>query len=132
VTLIDDTYNAAPASSLAALEILASVSGRKLAVLGDMLELGAAEEQAHHEVGRRAAEVVTALVTVGRRGAWIAEAAREAGLPSGQIITCASREEAVVALRPLLRPGDYVLIKASRGMELEHIVAALLHRLGEE
>jgi UDP-N-acetylmuramoyl-tripeptide--D-alanyl-D-alanine ligase len=132
VTLIDDTYNAAPASVLAALEILAGVSGRRFAVLGDMLELGAAEEQAHHEVGRHAAGVVTLLVTVGRRAAWITEAAHAAGLPSGQIITCATKEEAVVALRPLLRQGDYVLIKASRGMELEHVVTALRHRLEEE
>ena len=132
VTLIDDTYNAAPASAFAALDILASVSGRKLAVMGDMLELGGVEEQAHRDVGRRVAEVVTTLVTVGRRAEWIAEAAQEAGLSPGQIVACASREEAVAALRPLLRQGDYVLIKASRGMELEYVVAALRHRQEEE
>lgn len=132
VTLIDDTYNAAPSSTLAALDLLADLPGRKLAVLGDMLELGSAERRGHHEVGRRAAEVAEALVTVGPRGAWIADAAREAGMPAAQIVACATNEAAVAALRPLLREGDYVLVKGSRGMEMEHIVAALRRRLEED
>lgn len=132
VTLIDDSYNAAPASTLAALDLLADLPGRKLAVLGDMLELGAAERRGHREVGRRAAEVAEALVTVGPRGAWIAEAAREAGLPAAQIVACATNAEAVAALRPLLREGDHVLVKGSRGMEMEQIVAALRRRLEED
>lgn len=131
-TLIDDTYNAAPLSTLAALDLLADTPGRKLAVLGDMLELGAAEEEGHRQVGRRAAEVVEALITVGERGRWIAAAARAAGMPEDRITACAGNEEAAAALRPLLAPGTYVLVKGSRGMEMERIVAALRRRPEEE
>lgn len=130
--LIDDTYNAAPSSTLAALDLLADLPGRRLAVLGDMLELGAAEEQAHQAVGRRAAEVAALLVTVGPRGRQIAEAARAAGLPADRIVVCATNEAAVAALRPLLAAGDYVLVKGSRGMEMERIVSALRRRQEEE
>lgn len=132
VTLIDDTYNAAPASTLAALDLLAELPGRRIAVLGDMLELGAAEEAGHRDVGRRAAEVAGALVTVGRRAAWIAEAAREAGLPDERVRVCSTNEAALDALRALLQPGDYVLIKGSRGMEMERIVTALRRRQEED
>ncbi|HMQ33570.1 MAG TPA: UDP-N-acetylmuramoyl-tripeptide--D-alanyl-D-alanine ligase [Chloroflexaceae bacterium] len=132
VTLIDDTYNAAPASTLAALDLLAGLPGRRIAVLGDMLELGAAEEAGHRDVGRRAAEVAAALVAVGGRAAWIAEAARAAGLPAERVVACPTNEAALAALRTLLRPGDYVLIKGSRGMEMERIVAALRRRQEED
>jgi len=131
-TLIDDTYNAAPISTLAALDMLADTKGRRVAVLGDMLELGSAEEEGHRQVGRRAAEVAHLLITVGRRAAWMAAAAREAGMPLEQIVTCETSEEGIVTILPLLQPGDQVLVKASRGMELDHIVAALHHRPEEE
>lgn len=130
-TLIDDTYNAAPLSTLAALDLLAETPGRRVAVIGDMLELGAAERLAHQQVGRRAAEVVEALITVGPRGAWVAEAAQVAGM-LGEIVVCADNAEAVAALRPLLAPGTVVLVKGSRGMEMERIVAALRRRPEEE
>lgn len=131
-TLIDDTYNAAPLSVLSALGLLAETPGRRVAILGDMLELGSAAEEGHRQVGRRAAEVARLLITVGPQAAWIAEAARAAGMPAGQVIACATREEAEAAARPLLQAGDHVLIKASRGIELEHLVAALQHRSEEE
>jgi UDP-N-acetylmuramoyl-tripeptide--D-alanyl-D-alanine ligase len=131
-TMIDDTYNAAPASTFAALDLLADLPGRKLAVLGDMLELGAAEEQAHRDVGRRVAEVAEMLVTVGPRARWIAEAAREAGMPPGQVVVCETNEAAVVVLAALLGRGDQVLIKGSRGVEMERIVVALRRRLEQE
>jgi UDP-N-acetylmuramoyl-tripeptide--D-alanyl-D-alanine ligase len=131
-TLIDDTYNAAPISTLAALGLLADTKGRRVAVLGDMLELGSAEEEGHRQVGRQAAQVVHLLITVGRRAAWIAAAAREAGMALDQIVTCETSEEGIVTILPLLQPGDQVLVKASRGMELDHIVAALHHRPEEE
>jgi UDP-N-acetylmuramoyl-tripeptide--D-alanyl-D-alanine ligase len=131
-TIIDDTYNAAPISTLAALDLLADLRGRKIAVLGDMLELGAVAEEGHRAVGRQAATVVETLVTVGPQAAWIAAAAHEAGMPAERILACATNEAAVAALTPLLQAGDYVLVKGSRGMELERIVSALRPRLEEE
>jgi UDP-N-acetylmuramoyl-tripeptide--D-alanyl-D-alanine ligase len=103
-----------------------------VAILGDMLELGTAEEEGHRQVGRRAAEVAQLLITVGQRARWIAEAARMAGMPASQIMAFDTSAEASNAAIPLLRPGDYVLVKASRGMELEHVVAALQRRPEEE
>jgi UDP-N-acetylmuramoyl-tripeptide--D-alanyl-D-alanine ligase len=131
-TLIDDSYNAAPASTLAALDILADTEGRRVAILGDMLELGAAEEEGHRQVGGRLAEVAQILVTIGRRARWFAEAAREAGMPAGQIFAYDTSEEGTQAVLPLLQPGDIILVKGSRGMELERIVAALHRRPQEE
>ncbi|MEI7644031.1 MAG: UDP-N-acetylmuramoyl-tripeptide--D-alanyl-D-alanine ligase [Chloroflexales bacterium] len=131
-TLIDDSYNAAPISALAALDLLADTAGRRVAILGDMLELGMAEEEGHRQVGQRAAEVAQLLITIGRRARWIAEAAQMAGMPADQVMTFDTSAEAASATRPLLQPGDHVLVKASRGMELEHVVAALQRRPEEE
>jgi UDP-N-acetylmuramoyl-tripeptide--D-alanyl-D-alanine ligase len=131
-TLIDDTYNAAPVSSLAALDLLADTDGRHVAILGDMLELGAAEQDGHRQVGQRAAGVAHTLVTIGQRARWIAEAAQVAGMPASQIMAFDTGEEAARAALALLQPGDYVLVKASRGMELEHVVAALQRQPEEE
>ncbi|WP_129628166.1 UDP-N-acetylmuramoyl-tripeptide--D-alanyl-D-alanine ligase [Candidatus Oscillochloris fontis] len=123
--LIDDTYNAAPISTLAALDLLADTQGRRVAILGDMLELGSAEEEGHRQVGLRVAEVADLLVTVGQRAGWIAEAARQAGMAAEQIVVCMTNAEAIASVRPRLMPGDYILLKASRGMALEEIVVAL-------
>lgn len=131
-TLIDDSYNAAPLSSLAALDVLADTDGRRVAILGDMLELGTAEEESHYQIGQCAAEIVQLLMTVGQRAKWIAEAAHAAGLPANQIMVFDTSAEASSAALALLQPGDHVLVKASRGMELEHIVAALQRRAEEE
>ncbi len=131
-TLIDDSYNAAPISVCAALDLLADLDGRRIAVLGDMLELGAAEEASHREVGRYAAQFVQVLVTVGERSRWIAEAAQAAGMSAAAISAVANQTQAVDALSKLLEPGDIVLVKGSRGMELERMVAALHQQSGEE
>jgi UDP-N-acetylmuramoyl-tripeptide--D-alanyl-D-alanine ligase len=131
-TLIDDSYNAAPISVRAALDLLADLPGRRVAVLGDMLELGAAEEAGHREVGTHAAQVVQVLVTVGERSRWIAEAAQAAGMSAAAICAVANQTQAVDALNELLEPGDIVLVKGSRGMELERMVAALHQQSGEE
>ena len=77
--ILDDTYNASPASMMAALNLLSDLVGRKVAVLGDMLELGQYEKHGHEMVGIRAAQVVDKLVTLGERGKMIAEAALAAG-----------------------------------------------------
>lgn len=124
-TLIDDTYNASPTSSLAALNLLADLDGRRIVVLGDMLELGEIEEQAHRMVGRRAAEVADIVISVGPRARWIADEARASGLRADQVTMLATNAEAIELLREQLRPGDYALIKGSRGAAMEAIVAAL-------
>lgn len=124
-TLLDDTYNASPASVGAALDVLAELPGRRVAALGDMAELGSYEAQAHWEVGRRCADVVDVLVTVGGRGRLIAEAALEAGLPPSAVHAVADNRAAVEVLSALLREGDGVLVKGSRSMAMEAIVSAL-------
>lgn len=123
-TILDDAYNASPASTLADLDLLAELDGRRLAVLGDMLELGAYEEKGHRQVGRRAAEVLDMLVVVGQRARWIAEEAQRRN--PGMIVRIGRDcEQAANWLRYELRPGDYLLVKGSRAMALEQVVAAL-------
>ncbi len=124
-TLIDDTYNSSPTSALAALNLLAEMPGRHLAVLGDMLELGSYEAEGHRLVGRRATEVTAVLVAVGSRGRLIGEEARAVGMSSEAVHFAADNAAAVALLQDLLQPGDFVLIKGSRGMAMEAIVNAL-------
>jgi UDP-N-acetylmuramoyl-tripeptide--D-alanyl-D-alanine ligase len=126
--LLDDTYNASPESVLAALNLLDELEGRKVAVLGDMLELGPYEERGHDMVGVRAAEVVHELVTVGERGRMIAAAALHAGLKSQNITQLVDSQAAIEYLKPRLGATDVVLIKGSHGMRMDRIVAALEHR----
>jgi UDP-N-acetylmuramoyl-tripeptide--D-alanyl-D-alanine ligase len=124
-TILDDTYNASPSSSLAALNLLAELGGRKIAVLGDMLELGEMELQGHKVVGGRAAQVVDLLVAIGVKGRWIGEEAREAGLSEKQVLFADGNAQAIEELRQAMRQGDVILIKGSRGAMMEEIVAAL-------
>ena len=128
-TFINDAYNASPSSMAAALETTANLyEGRKIAVLGDMLELGDAAEEAHRRIGRRVAELgFAALVTYGPQSRWIHTAAEAAGCP----ICChaETHEAAAEHLRTLLRDGDTVLFKGSRGMKMEAVIALLT---GEE
>ncbi|MFO8037602.1 MAG: UDP-N-acetylmuramoyl-tripeptide--D-alanyl-D-alanine ligase [Anaerolineales bacterium] len=123
--LLDDTYNAAPQSMLAALNLLDEMDGRKVAVLGDMLELGPYEETGHEKVGIRAAEVVDALVTVGSLAEIIARAAVKAGLPEDRITVLENSEAAILYLEEALQEGDVVLVKGSHGMRMDRIVSAL-------
>jgi UDP-N-acetylmuramoyl-tripeptide--D-alanyl-D-alanine ligase len=124
-TVLDDTYNANPQSTLAALNLLAEMDGRKVAVLGDMLELGSYEEEGHRLVGRRAGLVADWLLTVGARARWIAEEAQHHGRRALVVESFEARNEAVARLHSGLRPGDFVLVKGSRGMELDEIVSAI-------
>lgn len=127
-TLLDDTYNASPASTLAALNLLADLDingGRRIAVLGDMLELGSYEEVGHRLVGARAADVVGHLITIGARARWIAEEALAAGLAPAAVETVDTIQAAIERLRWLIGPGDIVLVKGSRGAQLEQITSAL-------
>jgi UDP-N-acetylmuramoyl-tripeptide--D-alanyl-D-alanine ligase len=123
--LLDDTYNASPESTLAALNLLAQLDGRRVAVLGDMLELGPYEKQGHEIVGVRAAEVTDMLVTVGLLGHMIASAARRAGMKSGKITEFEDTNEAIPHLRRSLTEKDVVLVKGSHGIRMDRIVAAL-------
>jgi UDP-N-acetylmuramoyl-tripeptide--D-alanyl-D-alanine ligase len=126
VTIVDDSYNASPGSVTAALELLAGLSGRRVAVLGEMLELGDEHDAGHREVGRAAADVADLLVVVGGPGAaGIAGGAREAGLDPGRILEAADRDAAAEALLARLRDGDVVLVKASRGVALDLLVERL-------
>ncbi len=124
-TLIDDTYNASPPSTIAALNLLADLQGRRIAVLGDMLELGPYAETGHRLVGGRAAAVVDELVTVGTLARWIAEEAARLGLPTARIHVVADAEAAFAVLERIIAPGDFVLIKGSRALGLEHLVQRL-------
>jgi UDP-N-acetylmuramoyl-tripeptide--D-alanyl-D-alanine ligase len=124
--LYDDSYNANPASMHAALETLAAVPAeRRIAILGDMLELGPEEERLHREAGRQVAGRADRLVTVGERARWIGEGAVEAGLPRNAVTSAAGAEEAASLLRGVLRKGDVVLFKASRGIGLDRAVSEL-------
>ena len=118
-TVINDVYNASPLSMAAALTTLSNISkGRKIAVLGDMLELGDAAVEAHRRVGRQAAEQgVDIIIAVGELAQHIATAAREQGVKTTQSFT--EHKAAIDALRKLVKPGDYILLKGSRGMKME-------------
>ncbi len=126
VRVLDDAYNANADSTMAALETLCDLplQGRRVAVLGDMAELGAHSEAAHREVGRCVAKLgIGQLFTVGRLSVFTAQAARDAGLT--RVIEFADVESAVRAVKNFLRAGDVVLLKASRASRLERIAETL-------
>jgi UDP-N-acetylmuramoyl-tripeptide--D-alanyl-D-alanine ligase len=123
--LLDDSYNASPESMLAALNLLNDLLGRKVAVLGDMLELGQYEQRGHEMVGIRAAEVVDELVTVGKLGKLIAEAAISNGLDASKVVVLDEVEQVIKYLKPNLQPEDVVLVKGSNMMKMDRIVSAL-------
>ncbi|NWJ44476.1 MAG: UDP-N-acetylmuramoyl-tripeptide--D-alanyl-D-alanine ligase [Chloroflexi bacterium] len=126
--IIDDCYNASAVSTVAALDLLADTKtqGRKIAMLGDMLELGYYTEEAHRIVGRRAAQVVDILVVTGESSRFTAEEALKSGLRQEQVIFTETKREATQILRDLLQQNDYLLVKASRGIALEEVIAGLL------
>lgn len=126
--ILNDAYNAGPGSMNAALTTLASlpVTGRRAAVLADMLELGPRAPEFHREVGRQAARVVDLLVTTGELGAVIAVAAREAGMAPSAVHHVDDRLAAARMIREWARAGDLVLVKASRGMQLDEVVRVLV------
>jgi UDP-N-acetylmuramoyl-tripeptide--D-alanyl-D-alanine ligase len=128
VLLVDDCYNANPASMAAALATLRPLAGegRILAALGDMLELGPAEEEAHRELGRQAAATgLAALATFGPRSRQAHAAALGAGHDPSRAFHTEDPAALAAWVRERLRPGDVLLVKASRGMRLERLVEAL-------
>ncbi len=100
--IIDDSYNAAPLSMNAALDLLRAAPGTKIAVLGDMLELGQGEEDAHRQIGERAAEVADWLIVRGQRSSWIAEGAAQRGLPADRSLQAGSNADAVETVRAIV------------------------------
>ena len=129
-TIIDDTYNSSPAAAASALETLRGMRtiGKKIAILGDMLELGKHSADAHRQLGEYAARAADMLVTVGVRAEGTAVAAVEAGFPSDRVMHFAADEakKAGETVRSLVGQGDVVLVKGSQGMRMEHAVKALM------
>ncbi|MEK6753116.1 MAG: UDP-N-acetylmuramoyl-tripeptide--D-alanyl-D-alanine ligase [Chloroflexota bacterium] len=123
--ILDDTYNASPESMLAALNLLDEMDGRKIAVLGDMLELGPYEKQGHEMVGMRAAQVSKTLLTLGARARMIADAARRAGMKPSHVFEFETPDLIVDWLNKNLTSNDAVLIKGSHGLRMDRITAAL-------
>jgi UDP-N-acetylmuramoyl-tripeptide--D-alanyl-D-alanine ligase len=130
-TIIDDSYNASPGSVVAALELLGGLPGRRVAVLGEMLELGDEHEPGHLAVGAAAADVAELLIVVGSGAGGIAQAAVAGGLSTDRVLRVDDVDAALDALRPRLRDDDVVLVKASRGIGLDRLVDALRVELGE-
>ncbi len=128
VLLVDDCYNANPASMAAALRTLRQLAGggRALAALGDMLELGTAEEDSHRELGREAARSgLAAVAFLGPRTRLARESAGAAGMPPADAFHTEDPQALAAFVRERLRPGDALLVKGSRGMKLERLVEAL-------
>jgi UDP-N-acetylmuramoyl-tripeptide--D-alanyl-D-alanine ligase len=123
-TVIDDSYNASPGSMEAALEVLrlAPQGALRVAVLGDMLELGDHAERAHAEVGALAATSADVVMAIGEYAPTVIDAARRAGLNQEHAFVVGTADQAVAALDPLLNPNARVLVKGSRGMRLEAVV----------
>ena len=123
--ILDDTYNASPESTLAALNLLHELEGRKIAILGDMKELGPYEKQGHEKVGMRAAVVCDELITYGDLSAMIAGAAQQAGLSTRHIHHFIDMEELIAFVDQQLTGKDVVLVKGSNSMNMDQIVSAL-------
>jgi alanine racemase len=125
--ILDDSYSSSPAAAEAALETLGALEGRrKIAVLGDMVELGDFEAAGHEQVGRRAAQAVDLLVTRGNRARRIAEAGREAGLTADRVVATYTAEDAAQAVLAGLGPGDIILVKGSLTTRMEQVVRLLM------
>ncbi len=124
--IMDSSYNASPLSMQAALETLHELPGkRKIAVLGDMLEIGKYTIEAHEGVGRIAAQFADVLVTVGSAAKLIAEAARKNGFPKRNVYSFDDSDAAGGLLKDLIKKGDLILVKGSHAMELEKIVEGI-------
>ena len=124
ITVIDDSYNASPAAVLAALAVLREARGRRVAVIGDMLELGTMSADAHEEVGAAAATSADVLVGVGELARTAVASAKRAGLEHTYVV--ADGAEALVLLKRLQRPGDVILVKGSHSLALDRLADALV------
>jgi len=131
--LIDDSYNSSPRALEAALKGLAPLPARrKVAVLGDMLELGPEEAEMHRRAGRQVAgNGWKLLLTVGPLARFIAEGAQAAGLPGARVATFSTSEEAAAGIPALIQEGDLILVKGSRGVRMEQVVQRLKDKFKE-
>jgi UDP-N-acetylmuramoyl-tripeptide--D-alanyl-D-alanine ligase len=126
-TIIDDTYNASPAATEEALRTIGSLKApRKIAILGDMLELGKYTLEAHEEMGKLVPENADMLFTVGTRGKIIAEAAERAGLSNKKIFSFLNIHEAAMQIQQRIQRGDLILVKGSQGVRMERIVKEIM------
>jgi UDP-N-acetylmuramoyl-tripeptide--D-alanyl-D-alanine ligase len=125
--IVDDTYNASPVATEAALDVLSDIKGkRKIAVLGDMLELGRFTEEAHRAIGEKVVGVAKILVTVGPRAKFIADGALEHGFPEKEIYIFDSSTTAAKFLESIVKKGDVILLKGSQGVRLERATEAIM------
>jgi UDP-N-acetylmuramoyl-tripeptide--D-alanyl-D-alanine ligase len=124
VTVIDDSYNASPAAVQAALAVLREVKGRRIAVLGDMLELGSFSADAHEAAGRDAARSTDVLIGIGELARTAVAAARAAGL--AEAYWASEPGEALVVLRRMQKPGDTILVKGSHSLALDRLADTLV------
>jgi UDP-N-acetylmuramoyl-tripeptide--D-alanyl-D-alanine ligase len=126
--IIDDTYNSSPVAATEALLTVKDIQapGRKIAMFGDMLELGAHSRTEHEKLGKRTAEVAAEIYTVGPRSKWIYNAALEAGFDKDRIFWFDDSADAGLVLSERLQVGDVVLIKGSQGIRMEKAVAAVM------
>jgi UDP-N-acetylmuramoyl-tripeptide--D-alanyl-D-alanine ligase len=127
-TIIDDTYNSSPDATISALHTLKSIetSGSKIAVLGDMMELGKYAAEEHKKIGKEVAGIVSILISVGPRSRATANEAILAGMDSRKVFSFDSSVDVVNAGLPVVVRGDIVLVKGSQSVRMERIVKALL------
>jgi len=124
-TVIDDTYNASPESTIAALKFLKSLGGRRVAILGDMLELGPYEMEGHQRVGDFCASAVDVLILVGERSKITAQTALQNGFPETKLHWFKDSKQAAQPAAELLKKGDVVLVKGSNSMRMDKILTAM-------
>ena len=125
-TIIHDCYNAGPESMAAALAVLGNRSGRRVAVLGDMLELGACARAEHYKVGRIAAEKADILLAYGPNSEGMLTGARTGGMTAKFSRAFTDKDKMLQVLKTLAKPGDTILFKGSRGMRMEQVLEAFL------
>ena len=125
-TIIKDCYNAGPESMAAALEVLGKREGRHVAILGDMLELGACTQAEHYRVGRIAAEKADILLAFGPNGKRVLSGAVTGGMSESRAMAFEDRQKLITVLKRLVKPGDVLLFKGSRGMRMELILEGFL------
>ncbi|MCC0731498.1 UDP-N-acetylmuramoyl-tripeptide--D-alanyl-D-alanine ligase [Clostridioides sp. ZZV14-6048] len=125
LTIINDSYNASPDSMEAALKILGRYKGRKVAILGDMLEMGEISEYGHRLVGKSSMNNTDIIITIGENSVFIGDEAKRLGFDSSNIYHFKNRDDVFNQLDELIKTGDTILVKGSRGMKLEKIVEYL-------
>jgi UDP-N-acetylmuramoyl-tripeptide--D-alanyl-D-alanine ligase len=127
-TLIDDSYNSSPDAAMAALETLKGLEcqGAKIAILGDMMELGKYSAEEHRKIGREAARAISRLITVGQRSRLTAEEAMKSGLQAESVRSFDSSAEAAAYAASIAKVGDVILVKGSQSVRMERVSKALL------